>query len=297
MQVASEVAVHRPASVAEALALAQEFAPRAVFLAGGTEVLITLKRRQLAGGHLISLARIPDLAGIRASASGISIGAMTRLADVADSAIVGESVPALAAAVRMMAGEQVRQQATIGGNFCGAVPCADTPPVCIAARATVRILGADGTRNLPAEQFFKGPRQTALDKGEMLLAIDIPHPSPNTGASYQRFARRAGNALAVASVAARVVLDGPTIADARVVMGAVAPVPLLSESAAKQIVGRTFAEADFANAIAEAANRAATEAQPITDVRGTIKFRRELVRVLTRRALLEAIANAQTTPR
>jgi carbon-monoxide dehydrogenase medium subunit len=182
----------------------------------------------------------------------------------------------------------VRHQGTIGGNFCRAVPCADTPPPCIAGGATITLATAKGERALAAESFFLGPRATVLDTGEVLTEIVVPAQPAHSGASYQRFTLRKGQALAVAAVAARVVLEGDTIAAARICLSAVAPVPYYAVTASDLLAGKPVAGDVFA----EAARTAAAEAQPIDDIRGTAEYRRHLTEVLTHRALAEAARRA-----
>jgi carbon-monoxide dehydrogenase medium subunit len=205
-----------------------------------------------------------------------------------DSDAVRKAFPVLAEAAATIGGSQVRHQGTIGGNFCRAVPCADTPPACIAGGATVTLVTADRTRSLPAEEFFLGPRATVLDPGEVLTEIVIPAQPPHSGASYQRFTLRKGQALAVAAVAAGVVLEGDTIASARICLSAVAPVPYYAARASGELAGKPVS----GDAFAEAARTAASEAQPIDDIRGTAEFRRHLTEVLTHRALAEAARRA-----
>jgi carbon-monoxide dehydrogenase medium subunit len=284
-----DFAYHRPQSVAEACELARELGDRALFLAGGTELIPDFKRGSDDAQHLISLRDIPGLAEIRDSGEYLVIGSMTRLDAIASSAAVRSAFPVLAEAAAQVGGVQIRHQATIGGNFCRAVPCADTPPPCIAGEARVRVSGSKGDRLMPAEEFFTGPRKNALGHGEILLEVLIPRQPARAGSSYQRFSLRRGSSLAVAAVAARVVLDGDTVDSARIALGAVAPVPLLATRAARALAGRPLSD----ETIAEAARTAAEEAQPITDLRGSEEYRRQLVEVLTARALVAAAERAR----
>jgi carbon-monoxide dehydrogenase medium subunit len=286
--VQTEFTYHRPRSLAEALDLVGELGQDAAFLAGGTELIPDYRRGREEAGHLISLRDVPDLTGIRAGEDGLHIGAMARLQDVVDSDVVRSEFPVLAEATATIGGSQVRHQGTIGGNFCRAVPCADTPPACIVGGATLRLVTASGERMLPAEDFFLGPRATVLDTGEMLKEVVIPAQPEHSGASYQRFTLRKGQALAVAAVAARVVLDGETIAAARICLSAVAPKPWLAGGASGFLTGKPVAGDVFA----EAAAMAADESRPIDDIRGTAEFRRHLTRILTHRALHEAARRA-----
>lgn len=284
---------HRPASLADACALGLRLGADAAFLAGGTELLPDFHRGRESATHLIALDRITELTRIRADAGELFIGALATIGAVAASPEVGAWLPALAEAARALGSPQIRSLATIGGNFCRAVPCADLPPVGIVAEARLRLAGVQGTREVSAEEFFVGPRKTVLEPGEILQEIVIPPQPAGAGTSYQRFARRRGSALAVASVAARVVLEGETIVEARIALGAVAPIPCLALRAGALLQGHPLS----ADRCAQAAAAAAAAARPITDIRGTESFRRELVEVLTRRALEEAAGRArQRTP-
>jgi carbon-monoxide dehydrogenase medium subunit len=280
---------HRPESLAEACALPQRLGQGALYLAGGTELMPDFRRGADRAAHLIALDRVRELAGIRADGGHLRIGAMTTIRDVGASAAVRRILPALSEAARSLGSPQIRNLATIGGNFCRAVPCADTPPPCIAAEAMVRLVSGDGERTIPAEAFFVGPRQTILRRGELLVEIIVPPQPAWSGVSYQRFALRRGSALAVASVAVRLVLEGHRIAAARVALGSVAPVPLLALRTSALLEGRPPTDDVFAHAAAEAA----VEARPITDLRGTEAFRRYLVEVLARRALAQAAQRAR----
>jgi CO/xanthine dehydrogenase FAD-binding subunit len=280
---------HRPESLAEAHALSRRLGPAALYLAGGTEIIPDFRRGADAASHLIALDRIADLASIATSAGHLRIGAMATIREVAAATEVRRFLPALAEAALSVGSPQIRNLATIGGNFCRAVPCADTPPPCIAAGARLRIAGENGIRVVTADAFFVGPRKTLLEPGEILLEIVIPAQPPSSGVSYQRFARRRGSALAVASVAARLVLDGDRIASARVALGSVAPVPMLAERTTAILEGERATDDVFARAAAEAA----AEALPITDIRGTAAFRRHLVEVLARRAFADAAHRAR----
>ena len=279
---------HRPASLDEACALGRELGTSARYLAGGTDVLVDLKTRRYEIGHLIALAGVPELSAIRADADGLHVGGTATLAAVAGSEAVRDAFPPLAEAISLMAAAQIRSRGTIGGNFCAAVPCADTPPICVAGGASVRIVGPDGERWIAAADFFTGPRRTVVRAGEVLAEILIPPQPAGSGARYERFGRRCSSVTAVAAVAARLVLEEGRVADARVVLGAVAPTPLLVREAGEALHGSEPSEVGFALA----ARAAADAAQPITDVRGTEDYRRSLVETLTKRALREAYARA-----
>ncbi len=279
---------HRPATLAEAAELGWTYGGDARYLAGGTEILVDLKEKRSSARHLISLARIPDLNRIHQAGGSLHIGAMTTLDSITRSQEVHQTFPVLADAVQKIGSLQIRNRATIGGNFCGAVPCADAPPVCVVGGARLTLTGLEGSRTIDAEAFFVAPRISVLEPGELLTEIVIPSQPDRSGASYQRFSLRHGSSLAVVSVAVRIILKEGRIGEARVALGAVAPVPLLAVACMEALKGEPAAEDVFRRA----SEIAATEAKPITDIRGSREYRRKLVAVLTFRALQEATLRA-----
>ena len=281
--------LHHPTTLAEACALGARFGRQAAYLAGGTELLVDLRSGRKAVAEVISLGAIPGLCGVRKIDGGVEIGATTSLQVVAESPQVRDTFPALCDGIATMAGRQVRNLGTIGGNFSCGVPCSDTPPIVCAAGGRVVLTGPDGVREVAAERFVLAPRITVLKPGEILTAIFLPSQPPGSGASFQRFSLRRGSALAVASVVAWVRLEKKTIAEARIFMGAVGPVPLAALRAAASLAGRTATEEAFA----AAGRLAAAEAQPINDLRGSADYRREVVAVLAARALAAAAVRAE----
>lgn len=279
---------HRPTTLAEACRLGAELGPEVRYLAGGTELLADLKQQRDATPHVVSLSGIPELGAIRDLGGGLHLGATAKLQDILESPVVRQRFPGLAHAISQMAARQIRQRASIGGNFCGGVPSADTPPICIAAGATVAITGPDGERTLPAEDFFQGVRQTALKPGEVLTAVVIPALPAGSAARYARFQLRQATALAVAGVAAWVRREGDQVAEAKVVLGALAPVPRVAAQTSAWLAGQPATEATWE----AAGERAAAEARPISDLRGSAEHRRSLANSLTVRALRAALAHA-----
>jgi carbon-monoxide dehydrogenase medium subunit len=277
---------HRPADIHAAWTLLAELGSDAHVLAGGTEVLVDLKQHTFGTRHLVSLRDLAELREIRVDDRGLYIGSMATHETIVRSDVVRRTFPALSDAAATLAAVQVRNRGTIGGNFCSAVPSADLPPICIAAGAEVILAGPDGERAVAAETFFEGPRQTVRKHEELLLGILIPRSAwhPGTGARYEKFGLRGASALAVAGVAAWMRVEEETIQECRVVLGAVHPVPLLAETASSSTVGHSLSP-ELSRAVGEIA---AGECSPISDVRGSAEYRRELVRVLTVRALEHA---------
>ncbi len=285
-----EFDLHECKTLEEASSLMRRLAPQARFLAGGTDLLVDLKTGRIATTHLVSLNRIEALRGITRTDKRLRIGALASITELNRSLIVRQDFAPLLDASRRMAAPPIRNAATVGGNIMCAVPCADLPPILITMHAMVEVWSPEGIRSVSLDTFFTGIRRTRLQDGEILVAVMVPKPPIGFGAAYERFGLREGNAIAVASVAASLRLDGQgTITDARIVLGAVAPIPKLVADAAESLMGRHADE----DAIKKAARIAREAAQPICDVRGSVEFRRELVEVLARRALIAAAARAR----
>ena len=284
----AEIRFHQPQSLPEAMKLLQQLEHSRV-LAGGTDILVDLKQGLARAENLISLQKIKELSRIEKKAGNIIIGAMTTAHEIASSALLRQYFPALQEAAQSMASYQIRTMATIGGNIASAVPSADLPPPLIAAGALVELQSLNSSRSVQLSDFFSGPRQTVLQPGEVLTFIKVPLSPLGSGISFQKFSRREANALAVASVAARLAIEDGTISKAIIVLGAVAPTPVIAAKASEFLTLKKPSEAVFQ----EAASLAKEESQPISDVRGSIWFRKELVEVLTKKALNEALKRAQ----
>jgi carbon-monoxide dehydrogenase medium subunit len=284
------VELHQAATLEEAAALMARYGPEARLLAGGTDILVDLKTGRVAARHLVSLNRIEALRGISETPAGLRIGALTTITELERSATIREKYTPILDAASRMAARQIRNMATAGGNISAAVPCADLPPILTAMNATVTLWYAGREREVALESFHTGPRESVRRHDEVLTSIRVPRPPSGFGAAYARFAQRDGNAIAVASVAASLLLANDGAArDARVVLGAVAPIPKLVAGAARALKGQRPEEAAF-RAAAKAARDAA---EPISDVRGSAGYRRDLVEVLTRRALRRALDRAK----
>ncbi len=285
----SDFVLHRPQTLDEACALGLKHQLNAAFLAGGTELLVDLRSGRKKVGHVISLNDLSELKSIRVQDDWLCIGSLCLLSEIAESPVVKDFFPPLSEAIETMAAVQIRNLGTMGGNFCCAVPCSDTPPISIAAGAELVLVGCKGERTIPADKFHLEPRVTVMGKDEVLREIRIPAQPPSSGASYQRFGLRRGMALSVAAVAARIDLKDGLISSARVVMSSVAPIPLVATRTAAELIGKPPGPELFDTA----AGLAAEESQPISDLRGSEGYRRQLVQVLTGRALTVAAERAQ----
>jgi carbon-monoxide dehydrogenase medium subunit len=254
-------------------------------IAGGTDIVVKMKKEVLAPEILVSIGHLPELKKIEyVPGKGVVIGAGVTHNEVQNSKILQQKYLSVCEAAHQMANNQVRNLGTIGGNISNAVPSADMPPILIALDTTVKIVGSKKERTLPLEDVFKGPNQTVLEHDELITEFVIPDGS-FTGSTYLKFGLRASGALAVVGVAASVQMEGGVIKDARIVLGAVSPVPLRAKEAENLLKGKQASEELFE----EAGVIASGECRPISDIRASAEYRRDMVRVFTRRALLKAV--------
>jgi carbon-monoxide dehydrogenase medium subunit len=279
--------VHKPTSLGDAFDILIEHGADAAILAGGTDLLVDLRVQRRDEHHLVSLANIKELRGITETTTGVCIGAATTLNDLLKSAVIQNNYPAIIEAAQVMGSNQIRNTGTIGGNIASAVPSADLPPVLLVLNAEVVITSQSGERTVPICSFFQGVRKTSVEIGEIVTRINLP--APNGNASYERFDLRQGNSLAVAAVAANITMDGGTITDAKVALGAVAPIPEIVQGVNDILVGNSIND----ELLDEISGVAISASNPITDLRGSAEYRRELVGILTKRAIKRAIGAAQ----
>ena len=280
-----------PRRLEEAAVLMAEHAGSAQLLAGGTDLLIFMRNGRKSPDFIIDAKKISELTRVHLDADRLTIGAAVSCRTIWENPKITERFPALTDAATLIGGIQIQGRATFGGNLCNAAPSADTVPPLIVYGATAHIINARGERDVPVEEICTGPGRTSLAPDEILVSLSIPTPPENSGAAFLRFIPRNEMDIAVANAAARVDLDdgGATFKTARIAIGAVAPTPLFVEAAGAALSGKPVDDASISNA-ARIARDAST---PINDMRGTIEHRKQLVEVLTTRALRRAIARAR----
>ena len=279
-----------PSSLQQAATVLHQADGEARLMAGGTDLLVKLKRGIMKPRLVISLGRIPELDAIHASNQHLRLGARATMAQLAKAPDVLSSYSALAEGAGWVGGPIIRNRATVGGNVINARPCADTLPPLIALGAKLELHSTRGTRNVALETFVTGPGQCALEYDEVLAAIFVPAPPANAGSNYIKVTRRAAMEVTIVGCAASVVLDAAKqrIVQARLVFTSVAPVPLRIRSA-EQVVEGEAPSRDLMNAAGREAQRAAPV---IGDHRAPQDYRAELVDVITRRTLTQAIERA-----
>ncbi|MBI3050132.1 MAG: xanthine dehydrogenase family protein subunit M [Acidobacteria bacterium] len=278
-----------------AVALLAERVPTAKVkvLAGGTDLLADLKfaSSSHAPDVVIDISRARELGNISLTDEGLSIGALVTHTEIMRSPIIRDLFPALVDAAHTIGAVQTRNLGTLGGNLVTAVPSVDSGPTLVALDARVTLLGPAGERSMPLADFFVGPRRTALKPDELLVEILIPKENLGKPACFLKFGLRKGQALALVNVAASVWVDWDTQAFVapRIALGAVAPKVIHASTAEAYLEGRAIDQ----EAMAEAGRLAVGDAKPINDFRASAEYRRDLIAVLTRRALEGAYGLAQ----
>jgi aerobic carbon-monoxide dehydrogenase medium subunit len=281
----------RPTSIAEACRLCCDPDEKAKFLAGGTDLLIRMKRKVMHPTRLVSLRDVPGLSTIDFSPDkGLTIDAMVLLSDIENSQIIDRNYPSVVTSAGTIGSVQIRNRATLGGNICNAAPSADMLPILIAYGATAVITDGKSERSVSLADFFVGPGKTVLENGEILKTITVPAPPPSSFGQYLKSYRSALD-LSVVGVGAVVAFE-PGQSQCRqlkLVLGAVGPTPIRARRAEDLAAGQTLD-----NTLIEKIGRmAAEEAAPISDIRATASYRKTLVEVNTRRVLIAARTWAQ----
>jgi len=271
----------RPETIEEAVALLRGGDSRV--LAGGTDLIPQLREGRRLAGRVIDVKRIGALANISTlPEGGVVIGAAASAAAVARNSDIARDYPAVARSARVIGGVQIQNRASLGGNICNAAPSADGVPALLCHAAEAHIAGPAGARQMRLEELFAGPGSTSIDQGELLVSILLPPPQPRSAVTYLRFTPRREMDIAIAGAGTFVRLDKRgTIAETRVVLASVAPIPLRAPSAERGLAGERPTRA----LLEDAGRRAASDARPISDTRGSADYRRSLVAVLTTRAL------------
>jgi aerobic carbon-monoxide dehydrogenase medium subunit len=271
---------HRPTTEEEARELLLRYGEDAAAICGGTELLLLLKLGYATSGHLVAISGIPTLRGVRAENGCLVIGATSTHREIESSSLVLELLPAMAAMERRVANIRVRNVGTLGGNLCFSDPHSDPATFLIALDAEAE--WAD--QRAPLEQFLVGPYETALAPGQLLRAIRIPLPAPDTRIVHQKLAFHERPA-ATASAALRV--QEGTFTEARIAVGAVGARAFRAVAAEARLNGNAT---DDTQAITDAAESAAQASQPVEDANGSVEYKRELVRVLVTRCVRKATA-------
>jgi carbon-monoxide dehydrogenase medium subunit len=279
---------HAPSSVGEATALLAKLGEDAKVLSGGQSLIPLMKLRLANPRHLVDINGIPGLAGIREVEGFLRIGALTRESELEESDLIRTRYPLLLDTCKVVADPVVRNLATVGGNLAHADPANDHPAAMLALGAEVVAAGPRGERRIGIASFFTGPFTTALKPDEILVEIRIPIPPPRSGGAYVKLERKVGD-FATAAVAAQLTLGASgTCEQVGIGLTNVGLTPIKATGAEAALKGKRPDEA----AITQAAQAAAGAAQPSADLRGPVEYKKDLVRVLTARALRKALGRA-----
>ena len=277
--VVSEFDYERPQTLPDAFALLAKHGNQSRLIAGGTDLLVQMKMERLSPRCVISLAGVSELDGI-ASGDGLTIGATTSIRAISTFEPVRQRYAALFEACQAFSTVPIMIMGTIGGNLCNASPAADTAPALLAFDAHVNLISSNTSRVLPLQEFFTGSGSTALRQGEILHSVRLAQPAKATGSAFVKESRVVAD-IAQACVAVKLVRDGEQIAECRIALGSVAPVPLRVPRAEESLCGATLDR----EAVEAAARIVEEDINPITDVRATETYRRRVSRVIVRDAL------------
>jgi carbon-monoxide dehydrogenase medium subunit len=276
-----------PRSLDEALAALTQHGDDAKILAGGQSLIPAMRFRLAAPSVLIDINHLSDLEYVRAENGHLAIGALAREHALEHSAELARDFALLHDAARVIADPLVRNRATVGGNLAHADPANDHPAVMLAYGADVLARGPGGTRTIPIDDFFLGLFETALSPDELLTEIRIPRPGAGSGGAYLKQERKVGD-YAVSAVAVQLTMQGGRCTAARVALTNVNPVPMRSAGAEAALIGN-----ELTAEVLEAAGRAAAdECDPSADLRGSVEYKRDLTRVIAKRAIRKAVERA-----
>ena len=280
---------YAPDTIEEACRLAEEKGEGAMFLAGGTDLIVKIKRKLINVKTVVDIKKIRELAEISYDESnGLTIGSTATLTAIENNPVIKEKYPAVADAAHATANVQVRNMASLAGNLCNGAPSAENAPVLMAMNAVVTLVSSKGQRKVPLDKFFKGPGDTVIEKGEILTTINVPAPPAGSGTSYQHISARGKVDISAVGVGAMLIMNGDICDDARIFLGAVAPTPIMAVNAQNKLKGNVITEELLQTAGLEASR----ECIPITDMRATAEYRKLMVAVLTGRAIDESRSRA-----
>lgn len=278
---------HEPENMQSAFAMLSSLKANAKIIAGGTDILVSMKKGLISPKYLISLSKMKDLFVMEPRKKGIVIGSHVIVSELAESGLLWKKFPVIAKAASVLGSPLIRNRATIGGNIVTARPAADLPPVLMAVGAKVELKSKKGRREVNLDEFFLGPGKTVIRPDEILTKIIANELPPFTGSDYIKLGHRKALEIAIVAVASRITLDKPQgiIKNARVILSAVAPQAIHAVSAERILINERPTE----KLIERAATLAMQDCRPITDIRGGVEYRREIVKVLVKRTLLNAV--------
>lgn len=280
-----------PKTVEEALSLLSQYKEEAKIMAGGQSMLVVMRQGILAPEHLIDVKGISALDYINYDErEGLRIGALTIHRAIEKSPVIRNGFSVLAEMENNLATIQTRNWGTIGGNLCHGDPAGDPAPVFIALNAKLKLASKGGERIIDMEEFSKDYLEVALEPDEMLTEIQVPTPPPHTGTAYEKLMVMKGDMGVVgAAVSITLSLKNGVCQGARIVLSNAASIPLRAREAEKLLIGKVVKD----DLLIEAGEVASAEADPPSDVHGSVEYRREMVKVFVKRAARKALEKAK----
>lgn len=275
---------HTPDSLEQAFELMAESRGKSRYIAGGTDLMPRIKQDVIQPEFLISLRRIEELQGIALNDDFLTIAAATLLRDIETSPRVRSAAPSLQRAVHLLANVQVRNVATLGGNLANASPAADSPPPLLVYESELLLIGPGGERRVTLDDFFLGPGQTCLQEGEIIKEVRIPRKHQGRKTAFLKIGRTAKD-LALVNAAVLIEVQGRTCSFCRLATGAVAPVPLRLKAVEDFVTGQELTE----SILEQVKTKVANEVSPISDLRASKDYRRELAGTLIKRGIEQAM--------
>jgi carbon-monoxide dehydrogenase medium subunit len=286
-KILNDFCFHKPKTLDEALVLIDKYQENGLLMEGGSEVIPNMKSLVVTLDHIISLKHIPEFFYLRYTpGEGLHIGPSTTLTKIEYNPDVQRVYPSLYQGIHGMSNTAIHNISTVTGNICYAVPSADTAAPLLTLEAVLSVKSVDGERKVPIGELFAGVRRTTLKKNEIVTDIFVPEPDPKAVMAYYKNPCRKALDLAIAGVATYVVMDGDVCRDARIAMSAVAVVPKRAFEAEAMLKGQVLTD-ELINAAAEHA--ALHECSPISDIRASADYRRELVRLSVRDGVMLAL--------
>lgn len=275
-----------PKTIGEACNLLLELGSTAKVMAGATDLIPPMKDKAISPEYLIDLKKIPDMDYLEYDEKeGLKIGALTKLRAIETSPLVKEKNPAVAHAAKVVASTQIRAKGTMAGNICNASPSCDTAPILLAQGAKILVQGPNKDRVIKVEDFFLGVKKTSLEPGEIVTGIVVPPLAENESAAYIKHAVRKAMDLAIIGVAVKIKVEDGICTDAKIALGAVAATPIRVPKAEEALIGKALTD----EVIVKASEEAMNSCNPISDIRASAEYRKDMIRVFTKRAIKQAM--------
>lgn len=277
--VAQEFEYLEPKTIEEAILQLNTYGDKAKVIAGGTDLIVQMKMDMVHPEYLINIARIPALRYLIHD-KGLRIGALTPFQELQKWILIREKYTALFEAARSVSRTQIKNMGTVGGNLCNASPAADSAPPLLVLGGKVKLVGGGPERVVPLENFYVGPGKTVLSPKELLVEVQLPESKDGTGSAFLKVVRVAADPAKL-NVAVAIERENNVCRNCRIALGSVAPKPFRTIEAEDILKGKRLTM----DLIEKTSKRASEEIQPITDIRSTVEYRREVTKVIVRDAI------------